>query len=258
MRNYQPTFQPPDLSGPPRYLRPTTRNLIYHCFPNAANGIWRECAAGIVEHWKAFNGRRIVAIAQGKGCEPAELVKSVWPKDCEFLILPNCGVLYETVSFLPLLLSIASTNPGEVAFYYHTKGTSSIGDRRAITTWREKTVEHLLGEWPKCMDALERYASAGVMKMVWPIGKPHVHPSGLARGSWMFAGTGFWFRHDMIFRCRNWRQVPVDRFGTEAWLGDLIEPEDSVSMYQPWPLRMFPPPSPYHPATYGLPEKSEK
>lgn len=257
IRKYKPTFVPPDLSGPPQYIRPTTRHLIYHCCPLANNDTWRECAAEIVPHWPAFSGRKIVAIAQGAGCLPAADVCAAWPDDCEFLILPNDPLLRETVSFLPLLLSIHCRSANEATFYFHSKGNSTAGDRDAVKVWRQAIVDNLLGDWRKCTDALERFAAIGTTKMVWPRGHAPF-PNGLQHGSWIFAGTGFWFRHDVIFRHKHWRQIPVDRYGVEAWLGGLIDSEDAVSMYQPWPEEKWPAPSPYELSTYGLSEQSSE
>lgn len=257
VREHRPIFTPPNLSMPPQFLRPSIRHLLYHCCPLAENDTWRECAAEIVQRWGAFNGRKVVAIAQGAGCLSADDVRAVWPEDCEFLILPNCPLLRETVSFLPLLLSVHSRMATEATFYFHSKGNSTAGDREAAQVWRQGIVDNLLGDWSKCMDALERYVAAGTTKMNWPPGHAPF-PNGLQRGVWMFAGTGFWFRHDLVFLHKHWRQIPVDRYGTEAWLGGLIDSPDAVSMWQPWPEEKWPAPSPYELSTYGLSEQSSE
>ena len=99
------------------------------------------------------------------------------------------------------------------------------------------------------MKLLERYIAVGINKMEWNDNDPHWHPSGLVRGRWMFAGTFFWFRSYCVFR-KNWRDIPIDRYGTEAWLGGLIPKETAVSIYNPWKIKDSRKIDPYNPEIY--------
>ena len=101
------------------------------------------------------------------------------------------------------------------------------------------------------MDVLRSKACVGTTQIASKNGKPWEWPSRLRHGTWHFAGTFFWFRHDVIFGNELWREVPGDHYGVEAWLGGFIPIEESFSMYQPWA-----PDDPwsncmYDPSTYG-------
>lgn len=228
--------------------RPTIRNLIYHICPLKSNDGWRDNIRELRERLSIFNGKKIIGIARGDGLHPPEVVQRELP-GCEFFILPNCSELREVVTFLPLLLSVANEDYREATFYGHTKGNSTDGDKAGAWLWTLAMYRHLLDFPDEVMTDLETHDAVGTHQMIWH-GGPPPFPSGLRHCGWMFAGTFFWFRHDAVFTLPNWRQVPVDRYGAEAWLGGLLPPERCKSRFQPWPLHQYPTPSPYDAALY--------
>jgi hypothetical protein len=119
--------------------------------------------------------------------------------------------------------------------------------------WRNQAYHSLLDGVNVCRDLLLTHPCVGTHKMVWPENGQPPYPSGLVHGNWMLAGTFFWFRHSDVFTHQNWRDVPRDRYGAEAWLSGLFKPEQAASVFQPWPVSEYPTPSPYDPALYLWP-----
>jgi hypothetical protein len=199
--------------------------------------------------WCVFNHRRVVAVAVDDRSEPLEVVQRAFAdrgaEGIEFLESPNDPELRETATFPLLLSKVASTDPDEASFYAHTKGTSTSDDAEAVRLWRDAMYEALLQPIEVVRDGLRRYPCVGTTKMVWPAGRVPPYPTRLMHGRWMFAGAFFWLRHDQVFTRPDWHDVPKDRYGTEAWLSGLFQPEDALTLYQPWPVDVFPTPNPY-------------
>jgi len=244
---------------------PTVRNLIYHVYPSRENEDWRSNVRQICRRWALFNGRRIVAIATSPQTHRAPAVEREFGScRAEFVQLKNDPHLREVASFRRLLAAVANTHAGEVTFYAHSKGntTAETGDKgmsvedrcRGSVRWRNTMYHYLLDRWPAVAEALTESAAVGTTKMVGAF----VYPSGLmfGPGFWMFAGTFFWFRHDVVFSIPTWGNIKQDRYGAEAWLGALLPWQTTHSIYQPWPLGTFPPGSPYNPDYY--PEEFER
>lgn len=261
-RKQNPRLFPIATSIPARQNlpRPTIRNLIYHACPLVANDGWLANVRQLRKRLHVFNGRRVVAIStDGSGrFHSPQLVKQELPS-CEFMVLPNCPVLREVVTFLPLLLPVADPDPTQATFYGHTKGnslgTTGWTDRHLLGSiyWRNAAYHHLLDRVDACMDELTTHAAVGIHKIVWG-DRRQPYPSGLVHGRYMLAGTFFWFRHDRVFAPGvNWRYVPADRYGAEAWIAGLFHETEAASVFQLWPENTFPPPDPYDPALYPEP-----
>ena len=247
---------------PPRegYHGPfSRRNLLFHLCPLEKDQLWRRHAAQLWKYRPIFTGRRIVAIATGKGVLPADQVREALGEGFETVEVPNDPQLREVASFPTLLKEIASLDPTEVTFYAHSKGNSTADDPVGALRWTAMMYSQLLGRWLAATALLEHFASVGTMKIVWPEGihgpYPTQQPSMASLyprlpGRWMFAGTFFWFRHSDVFSKPNWSEVLPDRYAAEAWLSGLFEAEEGFSMFQPWPEDYYPTPSPYDPRHY--------
>jgi hypothetical protein len=224
-------------------------NLIYHVCPLKSNDGWRDNLYELRQRWGIFTGRKIIAVANGPGLHDLSAVQALVRRpDAEWMPIRNDPELREVASFAPLLSAISSTCSSEATFYAHTKGNSTGEDKRGAWLWTLAMYRHLLDQPEVILDALRQYAAVGCCKMVWPRGTKPPYPSGLPSGTWMFAGTFFWFRHDRIFKGgAKWRNVPRDRYGAEAWLSTLLDESEVLSVYQPWPISQYPTPSPYNP-----------
>lgn len=240
------------LPPPAPVIRPeiTVRNLIYHVCPV---GDWRENVDRVIQYQDAFNGRRIVAVAQGEGLEPiGDVEPCLRPLDAELWVLPNDRELREVATFLPLLIAIQNTEPNEATFYGHTKGNTTADSMEGARLWREVMYHELLRNWLPCMEELRTHSVVGTHKYLWP---PHARPFPTELcpiHRWMCCGTFWWFRHDAAFTHPAWRKVPMDRYGAEAWPSMLFPHTEAKSMWQPWPEdeSAWPQLSPYDPSMY--------
>ena len=231
-----------------RYPAVDTRHLIYHVYAALKNDHWRDNVERLRDHLPLFNGRRIIAIASDDTTEPPELVERELP-GCEYLRLTNDPKLRETASLLPLLETVKDVE-GAV-FYAHTKGNTTKDNPDGARYWRNTMYFQLLGQWEHCIELLQTYAAVGTTKLVWDNRKnPFHYPSGLSHGEWMFAGTFFWFRADVVFSKPSWSDIVLDRYGTESYLAGVLESDLAHSVYQPWPENVFPVGSPYDPQYY--------
>ena len=236
-----------------RYVRPSVLNCIYHVCPLKSNDLWRRNVQQLLTRADVFTGKRVAAIAVGEGCHPPAVVKDAFAgSDFQFLELPTVPDLREVVSFLPLLLTVNSYDLAHATFYAHTKGNSTDESVQGSIYWRNAAYHHLLDRADDCMQELETHAAVGIHKMVWPSGQAP-YPTGLQHGRWMLAGTFFWFRNCRVFTHPKWRQIPMDRYGAESWLGGLFEPHEGASVYQLWPESEYPTPNPYDPDLYPDP-----
>ncbi len=231
----------------------TVRNLIYHVCPLASNDLWRHNVRQLLGRIDVFNGRRIVAINVGDGMEsPAEVHRAFEGEDYEFFYHENNPQLREVATFRPLLERIANVNRDEATFYAHTKGNSTAGSVEGATYWRNGAYHHLLDRAAECSTWLKQFPAVGIHKMTWVAADKDFspYPSRLRHGRWMFAGTFFWFRNDIIFGHSRCLEVPADRYGAEAYLSGLLPHWHAKSVWQLWPELKYPWPNPYKPELY--------
>jgi hypothetical protein len=235
-----------------------TRHCLYHVFPWKFNDVWKQ-NVDVLALWcdNAFNGRRIAAIATDGHCEPYDQVAALMESlgfECHHF--KNDPQLREAITFGPLLKMVETTDPATAVFYGHTKGNTTRDGKIGSKIWRNVAYRELVREWERCVKLLEDYAAVGIHRIAWPEGGRIPYPTKLNHGSWMFAGTFFWFRADAVYTVPGWDFVPEDRYGAEAWLSGVLPPGETKSVYQLWPEYQYPSPSPYWPMTY--PEFDQK
>lgn len=232
---------------------PTTRHLLYHVYPSKKNDIWRDNIRRVVYAMNLFNGRRCVAVATSTGTYGIDEVKKAFGDcDIEYTVFDNDPMLREVATFPALIGKCQRMLNTDVVFYAHTKGNSTSDNVHGSTIWRGVGYEHLLDRYyEKVEPELKTYAAVGIHHMIWPwdaVKSPF--PTNLRNGNWMFAGTFFWFRPSITHNCDDWRNVPVDRYGAEAWLSGLLPHDVTKSVYQLWDTSVNPWPSPYDPWNY--------
>jgi hypothetical protein len=210
------------------------RNCIYHVAALKTNDHWLRNVEQIKKRWDVFTGQRVIAYATGDACHPLAAVHASLPA-ATIIEVPNDPRLREVASFGRLLREVASTNPNEVTFYAHTKGNSTAESIQASIRWRNAMYHYLMDDVEQVRRALCNHAFCGTHKIQWQDGN-HPYPSGLKIGTWMHAGTFWWFRHDRVFT-KDWQQIADDRYAAEAWPSTICAAEDAWSMYQPWPDR---------------------
>ncbi len=229
---------------------PTVRNCIYHVYASTRNDLWERNVNQLLKRIALFNGRRVVAIAYGQDdIVPFDQVAQRFAgQGFEILKILNCRELREVASFRSLLESVASLDPEAATFYAHTKANSTNDDPLGAKRWAHLMYDKLLR--PEVPELLAEWSAVGTHKMQWPRGTCFQFPSMLQRGQYMFAGTFFWFRHDRVFAHPQWRDIPHDRYGAEAWLAGFIPPEECHSVWQPPGFDRYPTSSPYNPSHY--------
>ncbi len=229
------------------------RDLIYHVCPIRGNDIWRKNIEQLLHRFDVFNGRKVIAIATGddeKLTGPDEVIRLFRGQIVQFIKVTNDRNLRETASFRQLLDQVETTNENVACFYAHTKGNSTVDSVEGATYWRNVMYSKLLDDWADRMAELaEGYVAVGTHLLSWPEGHRSPYPSRLMHGQWMFSGTFFWFRSAAVFSHPQWKIVPRDRYGTEAYLAGLFEKDQVKCCWQPWPKGTMHP-DPYDPEMY--------
>lgn len=238
--------------------KPTLRHCLYHCYPSRANDTWRANVEQLLRRVRVFNGQKVVAIAlDDTTWDYATAAEPFRQAGFTCLRHANDERLREVATFLPLLLHVASVDPREAVFYAHTKGNSTSENARGAMYWRNVAYRELLDGWRRRMRNLKHHAAIGVHKIVWTPTDAPPYPSGLRHGLWMLAGTFFWFRSACVFSHPEWRYVPPDRYGAEAYLSGLLPSHLAKSVYQLWPEDVYPTPTPYDPDLYPPQDRLE-
>jgi len=229
---------------------PRVRNLVYHVCALKSNNGWKDNLVQLNKRMAVFNGRRIIGVARGPGIhDPSVVIKEI--PGCEYLVLPNCKVLREVATFLPLMLSVANDSAEECSFYAHTKSNSTADDQRGAWAWTKTMYHHLLDFPDEVMKDLRTNLAVGTTQGIWH-GANAPFPTKLNWAGWAFFGTFWWFRHDAVFSRPKWMCFPNDRYVAEAWLGNMLPPERCKSRFQPWPLHQYPTPCPYDESLYPV------
>lgn len=232
----QQTVRPPVI--PPRMpigsCGPITkRNLLYHVYPAQGDDIWRKNVRQIVRRISLFNGRRLIGVAAGPGLEPMAEVRAEFEgESVELVPISNAPIGSDCTTLRCLLPALYSLDANEATFFAHTKGASqSRRSKTGVTYWRNALYHHLLDDWPAVEQALQRHACAGGCKV--QSNGVQQFSTGLYHGTWHYAGTFFWLRHDQTFGHPRWWDIPFDRYGAEAYVGGLFQPEEGATLYQP-------------------------
>jgi hypothetical protein len=237
---------------------PTTRHLLLHVYPAEDDGgLWQRHIMRIGQAEHLFTGRRLVAVAIDRNKtwpfrHAAAFIRNHLGQGAIITPFQNCPQLREVATFRPLLELIAGTHADDeysATFYAHTKANATAENAEAARKWAAAMYDHLLTI--EATRHLADFAAVGTTKIKWPPHAASPYPSHLDRGGWMFAGTMFWFRHDAIFTHPDWRDIAHDRYGAEAWLSTIIDPEAGLTTFQPWPETQWPAPSPYQTHHYG-------
>lgn len=229
-----------------------TRHCLYHVYPYKFNDFWISNIDVLgLYSGSAFNGRKIAAIAVGRESQSYDVAAARMEAlgfECHEFV--NDTNLREVATFIPLLKMVETVDPHTAVFYGHTKGNTTRDGKIGSRIWRNVMYRELVREWQRCVQLLEDFAAVGCHRIAWGAKGRIPYPTKLAHGSWMFAGTFFWFRADQVYCQPNWSDLPADRYAAEAWLSGLFAPIETKSVYQLWPEMQYPTPSPYSPLTY--------
>ncbi len=190
------------------------RNLLYHIYPRAGNGIWQWNVAELRQRLNQFDGQRVVAIMTAPDADPPATVQAEFGGHdrISWLILPNNPHLREVASFLPLFARVAEPDDG-ITFYGHAKGVTQAGNE-AVRIWSQALYSVCL-DVPTAIDEhLSRFVMTGAIRKT----------ERFLSSAWHYHGSFFWFRNDFVFSS-DWMRIDSNSHGIEAWPGSLTPKE---------------------------------
>jgi len=213
--DYRPSGRP--LSNP-------TRHLLYHCWPKAP--AWRRNLDQLIRRIDLFNGRRVVAIASGRGTDPPGAVREVLKGHVhEFIEVQNDRRLREVKTFLPLWERVVTADPNHVTFFGHTKGAQYGRDPGSVThRWADLMYEVCLDYWPLVAEALRHRPLVGAVKRVG------AYFNG-SRSQWHYPGSFHWFRNADVFAKPRWRNIDRQYWGIESWPSLHFRSEEAAALF---------------------------
>jgi hypothetical protein len=200
-----------------------TSHLLYHICPFRHNrAVWQLNIEMLKRHAAWINGKRIISIVQGTGCDDVDTVLgAIDGFRIDRLIVRLNSDLWEMATFPAALREIASTACDEALFYAHAKGVSHYGDElRAAIIWTEAMMAFLLGNRDRVLQKLGRHAAVGIFK------REH----GLWGADWHYTGSFFGMRHDKLFTNRNWDCFHSHRSFIEFYPGAMIPSQDAYDL----------------------------
>ncbi len=225
-----PSFQDVDLK------KSSVRNLIYHILPVLDNDAWKRNISNLLKRIDLFNGRRIVAVAQGSigkqhygrtsysNLASLDQVKREFRDQIDqFLVIDNVPTLCEVVSFPLLLEQVKSVHPNHVTFFGHSKGV--VRPKTSIVHHWTDTLYELNLDYPDLvLDQLAKYSMVGSFKK-------NVKAFEGSRSTWHYSCTFFWFRNRDLFSKPNYSQIDQQWWGVESWPGCMFSRPESVCLF---------------------------
>jgi hypothetical protein len=150
-----------------------------------------------------------VAGQERSGEHPLNLWWSMLGLTTDFRIT-NCTLEDGEAFTIGKLREAAINQPDRPYLYLHTKGVANGADNPCVDEWRRYMTHFCVGQWRKCIDALNSptMCVAGCDWRIDPV--PH------------FSGNFWWARGDYIAGLKPISETPVvisDRHRAEFWIG---------------------------------------
>lgn len=204
----------------------SVRNLLFHVYPIRGNGVWQRALDQLAARLPLFNGKRVIAVAPGPGCEDAAAVQEYWAgqERVEWIVQPNDPRLREVSTWVPLWERVADCGDHCVTFYGHAKGvTRPVNPGVTCHPWARMLYEVNLDYWPLVERSLQNHPLTGAFKKVGA-------GFGGSRSTWHYSGTFYWVRNRDFFS-RNWRKIDQVWWGTESWPGCHFPPTEAGCLF---------------------------
>lgn len=219
--------EPPPPVEPVKFSEPR-RHFLMHIWPASLGNAWRWNCDQVKRRADLFNGRRIIAIARGPGCDTAEAVKEYMADFTdEFIVMQNRPKFREVVTFVPLLEQLEDyISRDELTFYCHSKCSRhriQIEDNTTIVRWTDAMYRICLDDWATVQRQLTLKAMTGCFKRYGDFKTRH-------NNRWHYSGTFYWFRNRDVYQ-RNWRYIDRRFFGAESWPGHMFRPEETDCLF---------------------------
>lgn len=217
------------LRQPVPYGGPVVRNLVYHVWPRKGNGVWQRNVAQLLRRIDQFNGRIIVGIATGPGCDPWEHVRDAFlGRATDVVVLPNNPKLREVVTLGPMLDLLYASGRGatanQITFVGHAKGvTHPVNPGVTIHEWARVMYEVCLDHPHIVADVLEKHPCAGAFLK---LGKAF-HDSSCG---WHFSGSFYWLRNVDLF-AKDWQRIDQTFAGLETYPGIHWRADEAACLF---------------------------
>lgn len=202
------------------------RNLFFHLYP-VKGSFWDWHLDQLRRFRKAFNGRKIVVVAEDRRTAPfADVARRLEGLGAEIVRVPNDPARGETRHFLKGLDRLESLDENEITFYAHGKGVTHKGLKSLIMqSWAKSMYAMNLASIGSIEKVLRRRSAAGCFRQ-------ELRHAG---SRWHYSGTFFWFKHAALFS-RDWRKITRGKYGVEGFPGRHIPLADSFDLT---PFRHF-------------------
>ena len=202
------------------------RHLLYYVYPKSGNGIWQRNLAQLVKRIDQFDGRRIIAVAQGSQCDPIDVVRgSLWGYRCEIVELPHDPDRREGTAWPQLWGQLKTERNGwDITFWGHAKGVSRpVNDGVSVHEWTDAIYRTLLDDPRRIAEVLRDKPIAGSFRKGIK-GFPD------SKSTWHYSGGMYWVRNRDFFG-RPWKKIEDIPFATEAAPGVLYRPDEAGEVF---------------------------
>lgn len=206
-----------------RELVGSVRHLTYYLYP--VGPLWRWNVEQLCARMQLFNGARLVGVGLGQGTATLEEVKAAFGSHpVDFLPFANDPTQKEMVAHQPMVERISQYRAeGDVTFYGHGKGVTSVSYGDGPRRWAEAMYRGLLDYWPAVRDQLREHATVGIFRRI-------MSPAPAAHVPWHYSGSFRWVRNMDLYQ-RQWRMIDPNFYGPETYPGRHFTKEESSCLY---------------------------
>lgn len=206
------------------FTGPITRNLLFHVYPLAGNGVWQRHAEELRKRLHLFNGRRVVAIAIDAKTDAAAEVQRVYADIADkFIVVPNSG-LREVVTFKLLWSEIDLQDHNAITFFAHGKGvTKPVNPGVSVHRWADLMYEVLLDHPGLVEDRLQQFHVVGTFQRLGRVWRA-------TRSDWHYSGAFYWVRNREV-GLRLPIRVDNKWWGVESWPGLMFQQSQAACLF---------------------------
>jgi len=194
------------------------RHCLFYVLPAAGNGVWQRNVDQLKARTGLFNGRRVVAVAEGPRpsfapLDPVSAVADRLGDGWEVVPVQHDPKLREMVAWDALWGRVRDHGPGDVCWFLHAKGVSKpVNSGVTVHKWTDAMWTTVCDYGPLVRELLQTYPIVGSFKKLGA-------GFGGSRSAWHYSGTfyvvrlaDFWARDPMGRADRTW-------FGSESYPG---------------------------------------
>lgn len=170
------------------------KSMIFHCFPVATMD-WKANCMAVFSHRDVFDGRVVVSISTGRGCdEAASWFEQFAP--IEIKLVQNVRYMGLNVSFREQVKTVLHEEG--IVFKAHTKGITH-GPSDPCRQWRENMAKLCLGDIKHVEHVMSlNFNTYGPYRTVSDDGEAVVNHTEKRWKGWHYPGAFFWFKPSKV------------------------------------------------------------